>query len=153
MQRVRQAKPAWRLAAGAAALAATWAAGAATLSAPFLVTVTYNPAPGAEPGATAESAFCVRSDGAGPLGAAVTVVCRTGAFVAGSPTWIDAARAGGHLPGTAHRPMAVVTREGAVLGTVDADAGRGVLTRWRLLPRQEAGGESAAVEYEMGIAW
>ena len=111
-------------------------AAAGTLAVAFRVTVPFVPV-------TNNSAYCTRNDLPGAFGASVTVICRTGAPLDVAATQ----RQVGPIHGGAYRYLMHVPRGPTVLGTIDADAGIGTATYWRVV-------DSMGWSYvEMGIAW
>lgn len=67
----------------------------------------------------------------GSFGAAVTVVCATGAGVEIAPSSID--MPGASMPGGAYRYLIHARRGDELLGTIDSYVGAGTAISWRVV--------------------
>ena len=105
-------------------LMSAWAvpAYARTAQASFSVSINVQPA---------NTALCRSAASIGIFGAAVTVICTTGAFVsyAGNNTQLPWAT----VQDSAYRFVTNVSASGDSLGTVDSYTGAGTVTSWRVI--------------------
>ncbi|HSI37583.1 MAG TPA: hypothetical protein VK946_00765 [Methylotenera sp.] len=99
---------------------------ATQLNSQFNVTVNLQTA-----ASTSNSAFCRMTDAPGSFGAAITIVCTTGAIVDISPDKAGIPNLPTH--GGAYRYLFQASLSGNLLGTIDSYVGTGTATSWRII--------------------
>ena len=105
-------------------LLSSWAVPAYALTAQNSFSVSINVQP-------ANTALCKSASSIGIFGAAVTVICSTGAFASYSD--YDSKLPWTAMQDSTYRFVTQISRSGETLGTVDSYTGGGTVTSWRVI--------------------